>query len=340
MNKIKALEEKIKISKEELEELYIEKFLSQKDIAKLYFTTATTICRLMKKYQIPVRPPIESNPCVFKLSDIQINDIWHLYNSGMNRDDIADKLGFPPWAVRKQIQGKTRIPGESLKLYYKNSTIPLTYDQNQLILGSLLGDAYIGFKSIGERYEFTVGHCLEQKEYLGYKASILGSNVRSYIKDSESYSAGKEFFITSYSNKYELQKIHKMCTLNGVKRVSQEWANLIDAKGIAIWFMDDGTSSFTKTDFIACRFSTLSFTKDELIILQKRLLDFDIHTTLQSHEDGLGLIISVRQCSLNKFMNLIDPYVIDCMRYKIKKRKSESNYKFIPKNKRCPDCIL
>ena len=88
--------------------------------------------------------------------------------------------------------------------------------------------------------------------------------------------------------------------------------------------MDDGTSSYSNKA-IMCRFSTLSFTKDQLQLLQDKLLEYCIHTTLQSHTDGEGLIIAVRQQSINLFMDLIEPYIVDCMKYKIKRRKNEQD---------------
>ena len=205
-------------------------------------------------------------------------------------------------------------------------------------MGSLLGDASLGRRE-NDQYDFQVGHCLEQKDYLIYKACVLGTNVSSYIKGDDSYSAGKEFFKTSYGNKYELKKIYELCFCNNIKTVNKEWAKKLDPLAIAIWFMDDGSSSFTNKSVMA-RFSTLSFTKSQLIILQDRLKDFNIATTLQKHSDGCGLVISIRQKSVNQFMDLIKSHIIYCMEYKIKRRSNEPNFRFSGKDIRSTNSIL
>jgi recombination protein RecA len=273
------------------------------------------------------------------LSNSQIGKIKKYYEQGFNRSDIALKLGISEWAVRKELRGNCRAAGQSLRLFHERNTLPLTYEQEQLILGSLLGDASLSYRQEQGAYDFQVGHCLGQKELLEYKANILGTKVRSYIKDENSYSAGKEFFITSYYNKYELDRIYKICFSDGIKTVSEEWVSAVNEMAIAIWFMDDGTSSYIQNSVMA-RFSTLSFTKEQLEILQRRLEDFDVDTTLQKHADGTGLVIAIRQSSVNKFMDLIDPYIVDCMKYKIKRRTNEPNYRFRAKNIRSKGRIL
>jgi LAGLIDADG DNA endonuclease family len=253
------------------------------------------------------------------LSEMMVNNIWNLYIQGINRLDISKKLNITEWSVRKELEGQCRARGKSLKLFHKSNTVPLTDEQNQLILGSLLGDASLTYRKDRDTYDFQVGHCLEQKQLVEYKAHLLNTNVSSYIKDDTSFSAGKEFFKTSYHNKYELEKIYDMCFKNGIKTVTEQWIDSLNEDGIAMWFMDDGTSSFSKNN-VMVRFSTLSFPKKQLVLLQRRLTDFGISTTLQKHSDGEGYVIYIRQSSVNKFMDLIEPFIIECMKYKIKRK--------------------
>ena len=234
--------------------------------------------------------------------------------------------------------GKCRGIAQSICLWYERHTVSLSFEQEQIILGSLLGDASLGRRD-NDQYDFQVGHCFEQKEWLSYKAKILGTNVTSYIKDENSFSSGKEFFKTSYGNKYELKKIYNLCSKDGIKTVSKEWVMKLQPLAIAVWFMDDGTASFSKNAVIA-RFSTLSFSEDQLKLLQNRLLDFNILTTLQKHTDGLGLVIAIRQKSINVFMDLIEPYIVDCMKYKIKRRNNEPNFRFSGKSIKSKNSLL
>jgi hypothetical protein len=315
----------------EIDELY-NSGLSQIKIAKLYKTTASAICTFMKTNGIKARNLYDANSLRINITENQVDNIWTLYNEGFNREEIAVKMNLTPWTVRKTIQGKCRKLGESLKLKRKKNTILLSYEQEQLILGSLLGDACLHKRKNRDAYDFTVGHCLEQKEYLIHKCNVLNSNLRSYIKGEESYSRGKEFFVTSYNNKYELERIYKMCFKNGVKTVNEEWMSKLDILGIAYWFMDDGSSHSHKST-VNVNFSTLSFPKSDLKILQEKLKEFGLESTICHHRDGYNYTISLRQKSVNKFMNLISPIVntIPCMQYKIKNRKFEPDFKFSSK---------
>ena len=57
------------------------------------------------------------------------------------------------------------------------NNIPLSHNQKQLILGSLLGDGYCN----RERQFLRFSQCLKQKEYLDYKYSFFNENETSKI---------------------------------------------------------------------------------------------------------------------------------------------------------------
>lgn len=293
--------------------------LSQIKIAKKYNVSVSVIYAFMKKHGIKARNLKDANSKRIAVSSHQEENIWSLYNDGYNRDSIASMLNMTSWSVRKTIQGKCRGKAESIKIYNKNNTVKLTHEQEQFILGSLLGDSSLCYSSNRNRYDFNTGHCLAQKEYVFHIAKLLNTNVRSYIKDKNSYSYGKEFFITSYYNRYELEKIYNLCFVSGKKTVTKEWADKLSPLAIAYWYMDDG-SSHKKNNNVNVNFSTLSFTREECEILQNRLLEFNIETRLHKHSDGYGTTISVRQNSVNRFMDLVEPYIIDCFKYKIKRK--------------------
>jgi len=87
--------------------------------------------------------------------------------------------------------------------------------------------------------------------------------------------------------------------------------------------MDDGSSSFDVSvpKTVMVRFSTQSFSKKENKLLMKKLLEFDIQTTLRKISDGTGYNIYVRQNSVNNFMDLVEPYIAtDDLKYKIKRK--------------------
>jgi recombination protein RecA len=203
----------------------------------------------------------------------------------------------------------------------------LTYKQKQMILGSLLGDAGLSrrVRNGHEQFEFYVAHGSDQEKYINHTASLLNASVGCYYKGLKSFGPGGKYYRYSYSNKGELQTIYKLCFKNGKKFVSNEWVKEIDISAIAYWFMDDGSSSFdvTNNKTVMVRFASQSFSKEENLLLIKKLLDFGIEATLRKIKDGTGYNIYIRQKSVNKFMDLIEPYIVTTdMKYKIKRRSN------------------
>ena len=317
----------ISLNVEEIKNLYTSG-LTQKEIATKYFTNVETVYRFMKKHGIKARSNTDAQTSTIKLTEQQIDKLWSLYDTGHNREAIAIELGITIHAIRKEIEGNCRGKAESIRLHYKNKTIPLTYQQEQLILGSLLGDASLTYRR--DNYDFQVGQCLEQREYLEHKANILNTNVSSYIKGDGSFSAGKVFYKTNYNNKYELEKVYETCFLNRRKTVNSRWVEKLDALGIAYWFMDDGSSYVYKDDgAIGGEVATCSFSRSEIELLQNKLASFNIKTTINKHKSVYKgkvkyfLKLRLSQNSIDEFMDLIEPTVlsIPCMTYKIKRRE-------------------
>lgn len=209
----------------------------------------------------------------------------------------------------------------------KRST--LTYEQNQMILGTLLGDAGLhrrvrnGFV----QYEFYIAHGLAQEQYINYTANILGANVGLYYKGKKSFGPGGGYYRYSYSNKPELEKIYKLCFRNGKKFVSDKWLKEIDELALAYWFMDDGSSSYNTTsrknknkNSVVIRFSSQSFTKSEHKLLSKKLLSFGVETIIRKVSDGTGFQLYIKQKSVNRFMDIIEDHILPGMEYKIKRK--------------------
>lgn len=204
---------------------------------------------------------------------------------------------------------------------------PLTYNQRQLILGMLLGDGGIHYRNRYNRseFEFYVSHGMKQQEYIKFAAELLSANVSLGRKGQKSFGPGGEYLRLSYSNKPELSKIYDLCFKSGKKTITKRWLMEIDKQAIAYWFMDDGSSSIDKTsNCIMVRFASQSFSKKEHGLLRRKLLDFEIDTTLRKVSDGTGYNIYVRQDSINKLMDLIEPFVpTQDMKYKIKRRDTK-----------------
>lgn len=136
-------------------------------------------------------------------------------------------------------------------------------------------------------------------------------NVHAYHKISKKfydsfriYSFSDQVF-DEYWNSFYLEK-KKVIPSNITSLLS-------DPLSIAVWFMDDG---YKRNDCNALRLNTDSFSKDEQQILQAVLKDnFGIETIL--HKKGKYWNIYIPQKESRKFIEIIKPYIIPTLEYKI-----------------------
>lgn len=73
--------------------------------------------------------------------------------------------------------------------------------------------------------------------------------------------------------------------------------------------MDDGSS-----DVCGYKFSVDCFNLDEIKILQELLGKYNIKTTYNINQNKT---IHIKSCSAKDFKNLVEPYMCDCMKYKL-----------------------
>ncbi len=122
--------------------------------------------------------------------------------------------------------------------------IELNNTQEQILIGTILGDAHLNIckSSINPRIE--IQHCLPQRVYLRWKYSYLSS-----LGGSINYKEGKYPFSTvkkikslryvSHSNKL-LNKYYNLFYNRGIKNITENNICYLDKLGVAVWYMDDG----------------------------------------------------------------------------------------------------
>ena len=113
--------------------------------------------------------------------------------------------------------------------------------KEQILLGTLLGDAYIGkLQGRSKTYSIAWEHCLEQEEYALWKAENSLNNF-SFSRRSRLDSRTNRIYnsIVFYSTKDNYQE-YKELFYSENKQVSQDILNKLQPLSIAIWFMDDG----------------------------------------------------------------------------------------------------
>ena len=132
----------------------------------------------------------------------------HVYYSATNKKPLrefttADNLCLPSW---------------------KPSNL-----QEQVLFGTLLGDGCITKGSL------SITHSAKQKTYLDWK-----SNVLSDIKLITSYSKKRHHYQQLFKTNPYIYRLRSEWYPEGVKRIPTYVWDILDARGLAVWLMDDG----------------------------------------------------------------------------------------------------
>lgn len=223
---------------------------------------------------------------------------------------IAEIIGSNPTTVRKILTDKG-IDSNSVKAKsILNTKLDLTDEQKAILYGTLLGDASIGMQSNEARITFIQGH--GQEAYFDLKCSkfpgLLGKINKTPRFDKR---------INKYLDRYTVRSLcHPVFTAmykelypNGIKTVTREWLNKLTPESLAYWFMDDGSNCGA--------LCTNCFSYDEHLIMQEYFREaWNINVTIQRSYNQFMLYFPKPEKV--KFAQLIKPYVIESMSYKIK----------------------
>ena len=123
----------------------------------------------------------------------------------------------------------------------------ITKESRNLLIGMLLGDGTISNNNV-----FKIAHSESQKDYLEWKikqlkeAGIRNNGVKSYIK-TKGYTIGVPVYYTQLNTIPFIKVLRKIFYKEKKILGNRKLLNRLDAKGIAIWYMDDGHINIRKT---------------------------------------------------------------------------------------------
>lgn len=114
--------------------------------------------------------------------------------------------------------------------------------KEQIILGTLLGDAFIGkLQARSKSYSIKWEHSKKQKEYAIWKAKSCLDNYSFCERSRLDNRTNKTYHsIICYSRVDDYKDYRELFYPNGVKEVSDLILSMLTPLAIAVWFMDDG----------------------------------------------------------------------------------------------------
>ncbi len=180
--------------------------------------------------------------------------------------------------------------------------LELSTRQQEIVIGSLLGDGYLVRTTCG--HAFRVNHGIAQKAYVDWKYEELRLFTNSSPRQS-----GSCYYFRTVSHSY-FHTLHGMFYVNGRKVLPKQIEEWMSPLIFSVWLMDDGAK-----DGKQLRINSQSFTPEEnerLIGILKANLG--ITATLNRDKDRYRL--RVKATSMSNVRQAVVPYLIPSMQYK------------------------
>lgn len=211
----------------------------------------------------------------------------------------------------------------------------LSKEQRDLVVGTLLGDANLQTETQGRSWRYRAIHSADQKAYLDHKFEIMKEYcsmekpMPNNTLDKRTKKVYERFYFTTKTHSSLRFFGNMFYTYNKqarkmVKDVPVRIEKFLTPAAVAYWYMDDGSLKWPEKSN-AMRICTENFSNDGVFRLQKALKNlYNIQTTLTEKNkivEGkkvlVGLRISINEEQSAAFHELIQPHLVDCMKYKV-----------------------
>jgi superfamily II DNA or RNA helicase len=192
----------------------------------------------------------------------------------------------------------------------------LNKDQLQMVYASYLGDGHIGITK-KNRYRLCFTHGEKQKGYCEWKANMFGITKLTYI-EKNGYAQKP-----AYTFRTKIFDMENKITKN-TKLVPDWLLDKLDERGIAIWYMDDGSINKHKlkdggvSNYISIHSNNFNYETHEKFV--KKFKQYGIVCTINKSK-GKYYYLRFNKDNAQKLLELIKPYVHETMEYKINTRE-------------------
>lgn len=258
------------------------------------------------------------------------------YNSGLGLNGIRIKYNIP-YDMVKPLKNfykvKTKMKKGFKKKKSRKHSVILTDRQKEILYGSMMGDAKRIGSASGNRSCAGFGQSEKQKDYLFWKFEEFKNTTNGKLpKECIGYNKNLKKNIISwrfntYAN-YDIEECNNLFYKTGSKQVCNEILEKLTPLSIAVWYMDDGRVIFKNSGTIdkpvldEPMLCTDSFTIEgceKIVNWFQNKYGIKTHIRIRYNENKTKQYprIIINSIDRQKFIDLIKPYFIPSMLYKI-----------------------
>lgn len=195
----------------------------------------------------------------------------------------------------------------------------LSKHQREALVGLLLGDGYLETQNGGRTYRLKIEQSDAHRSYVQhlyelFEAWVLTPPQVKVCRSGEHTTCKWWFQTVSHGAfRFYAQQFYR----EGRKVVPKLIARLLKPRGLAYWFMDDGSIKSAQSKAVVL--NTQGFSKEEVSRLARTLRErFALEAYLRRQQEGYQIVISGK--SLDRFIELVGHYLIPDMFYKLPRK--------------------
>ena len=196
---------------------------------------------------------------------------------------------------------------------------------NDFLVGSILGDASIWLPSKDSNGKHIGNPSIrfqqseKQKQYLDLKLHLLQSYSRELqpLRFFGGYSNTPQWRFTTKNNSAFLDLYDNFVLPDGKRVIPENIGKYLSPLALAIWFMDDGSSSITDKQRPRCKLHMEGYSIEDVKRAFNALnLKYNISGSITNRK---GPVIEMDTNSSDLFYKIVSPYIPQCLHYKIPK---------------------
>jgi DNA-binding CsgD family transcriptional regulator len=286
---------KLSFDPEKFKELYAQG-MNDREISSLLNCKDSSIQSYRKKNNIA------SNFTYQCKIDDRLEEIKLLKEQGLGNRKIAERLKIPRTSLMYLFRKHNLV-----NIKYIPKSANLNHFQYSALIGSLLGDS-----SISKKFTLNIGHGVKQEEYYKHKIELFSPNIKFLeykIEKIDKRTNNTYTCLQAYSNRYEdIVSLRNVFYPENIKVISEDILSNFNEISLAYLFMDDGSYNKSGATIALCNFSNENLMMFKDFLLKKWDIEITIHKTK---------CIYIKANSRKIFINLIKPYIIPSMLYKL-----------------------
>lgn len=279
--------------------------LSDTQIADNIGCRAANVAIWRNKLKLPKNREIKEK--IF-LKDVK-DQLIELNSQGLNDVEISKKIGCSVASICSW-RNQLNLLHNDLTKYIP--TIELKGFSHKAFIGHMLGDGSLAKRYDNGHARGLACHGIKQLDYLKHKREIfMDLNPTDIYDHHKTWPDGRISYCYEFrinSNTY-LTDVYNKLYVNKVRCISKEYLKDYNEISLAYHFMDDGNKS--GNSYTIC---VAGFDEESVNNLREHLFNtLGLETTYQKSKKSIYFKASTR----DKFIELIKPYIIPSMEYKI-----------------------